>query len=63
MSWDEEHSGVALAVVRTPCDRVAAFVAARIGALNLEGDAADVTAWKRVASYLDQLKQGASASC
>ena len=63
MSWDEELWGVALAVTRMHGDRAPVFVAARIGALALEGDAAGVAAWKRVASNLDELHRGAGAPC
>lgn len=63
MSWDEELWGVALAVTRMHGDRAALFVSARIGALALEGDAAGVTTWKRVASNLDQLQREAGAPC
>lgn len=52
----EQHIwACALAVERQHASRAAVFVAERIGALALEGDAAGVEMWKAIGAKLDAL--------
>jgi hypothetical protein len=59
MAWPvtpEQHIwACALAIERQHGARAAVFVAERIGALALQGDAAGVTRWKAIAARLDAL--------
>lgn len=54
----EQHIwACALAVERQHGSRAAVFVAERIGALALQGDAAGVEMWKAIAARLDALSR------
>ena len=53
---DEQHLwACALAVERQHVERAPVFVAERIGALALAGDAAGVARWKAIAARMAQL--------
>lgn len=54
----EQHIwACALAVERQHGPRAAVFIAERIGALALQGDAAGVEMWKAIAARLDALSR------
>lgn len=53
---DEELWACALAIERQHGLRAAAHVAARIGALTLEGDVAGIRRWRDIAARLDELR-------
>ncbi|TPG21778.1 hypothetical protein EAH87_04890 [Sphingomonas koreensis] len=56
LSADEERWAEALAVQRAHGERALAFIAERVGALALAGDADGVARWREIAARLDQLR-------
>ena len=56
---DQELWGAASMVLRQHGELAPVFVAERIGALALEGDAASVAVWQKIARKLEQLRNGA----
>ncbi|TPG43638.1 hypothetical protein EAH79_02395 [Sphingomonas koreensis] len=54
MNADEERWAEALAVQRAHGERAFAFIAERVGALALAGDADGVARWREIAARLDQ---------
>ncbi|SEH12554.1 hypothetical protein SAMN05428974_0501 [Sphingopyxis sp. YR583] len=59
MSPERHVWACAAAVERLHGEGAARFVAERIGALALAGDAAGVAMWKAIAARLDAMTQGA----
>lgn len=55
MTTDEERWAEALAIERLHGDRAPVWIAERIGALALAGDAAGVARFKEIARRLDQM--------
>jgi hypothetical protein len=60
MTPDRELWACALLVEREHGERAPVWIAERIGALALAGDAAGVERWKAVAACLDTLRRGGS---
>ena len=58
MTPDEERLAEALAVQRMHGESAPVFVAERIGALALAGDAAGVERWRQIATKLDGIRAG-----
>jgi hypothetical protein len=59
----EQHVwACAVAVERQHGDRAPVFVAERIGALALAGDAAGVAMWQAIAARLHELRSGGDIS-
>lgn len=59
----EQHVwACAVAVERQHGDRAPVFVAERIGALALAGDAAGVAMWQAIAARLQELRSGGDIS-
>lgn len=67
MAWrmtPEQHIwACALAIARQHGARAAVFVAERIGALAIEGDAAGMAQWKAIAARLDALASPNRGEC
>lgn len=59
---ERERFAEALAVEQIHGDHAPAFIAERIGALALAGDAAGVQRWREIASRYDQLQRRGSPS-
>jgi hypothetical protein len=57
---DWELWAAAAAVEKEHGDRAPVFVAERIGALALAGDAAGVETWKAIASRMEQLREASA---
>ena len=55
MTPDQERWAEALMVLRQHGDFARVFVAERIGALAVQGDAAGIRRWKEIAAKLHQL--------
>lgn len=55
---EQERWAEALAVQRQHGERAGPFIAERIGALALAGDADGVARWREIAARLDQLRAG-----
>lgn len=57
MTPDQERWAEALAIERLHGDRAPVWIAERIGALALAGDAAGVERFREIAARLDQLRR------
>jgi hypothetical protein len=58
---NQERLAKALAIEKMYGDAAPTFVAERIGALELTGDAAGVQRWQEIAAKLDQLRRPTSS--
>lgn len=58
MTPDQERWAEALAIERLHGDRAPVWIAERIGALALAGDAAGVERFRQIAKRLDELRRG-----
>lgn len=61
MTPEQERWAEASAILRIHQDRARVFVAERIGALALAGDAAGIERWKEIAAKLQQLIEAPQA--